>query len=109
MDVPGPSAADLSVYEDTVEPCPCADVFPFAAEPKCHACKGAGYRLTKRIYRAKDLNLQAAEALLKAKDLALNKAANTLERAASLFAKLGHPQEAANTKAAAVKLREEAG
>lgn len=115
MDVPaGPDAASLSIYEDTVEPCPCVRA-PYA-EPQpppqpqldCFWCKGTGYRLTKRIYRAKDFNEHAALAILKGKDAALESAAKTLDYAADLFLKLGHPKESAQTTAAAAKLREEA-
>lgn len=112
MDTPsGPDAAFL-VYEDTVEPCPhhlSDEGFPMVPQPSCPACKGAGYRLTKRIYRATDRNHAALEAILKSKDALLEKAANTLDTAAALFQKLGHPKESAETKAAAQALRESAG
>lgn len=112
MDVPaGPDAASLSIYEDTVEPCACQGYgTPIARppSPECWSCRGSGFALTKRIYRAKDWNEQAAVAILKGKDAALESAAKTLDYAADLFLKLGHPKESAQTKAAAAKLREEA-
>lgn len=119
MDVPaGPDAVNLSIFEDTVEPCPCVlppshvkNQWPYAltAIVDCPFCKGTGYALTKRIYRATDRNLSALEALLKSKDALLEKAANTIDQAAGLFLKLGHQKESAQTKAAAQALRESAG
>lgn len=104
----------LDLCEEHVGPCPVciAPILGAAPAPKprpdCYWCLGGGRTLTKRIYRAKDVNEQAAVAELKRKDTALESAAKTLEYAADLFLKLGHPKEAAQTTAAAVKLREEA-
>lgn len=102
-------SSPFEIAEDEYTVCPCTTPeHPVPAE-SCLWCVGSGYRLTRRLMRPVQkptFDEQAALAIIRTKDTAISKAAQTIEYAATLFEKLGHLSEAGQTKAAAKALRQ---